>query len=249
MPKISATVITLNEEDYIRGCLESLSWCDEIIVVDSYSDDNTVEIAEEYTDKIFYQERRGDFDSIRKKAISEAEGEWIVQLDADERIPEKLAEKLKDRISKGDNVIKAPRKNLVFGKWTKEKDRWPDYTYCAYQKEYVTISGELHNFLDISDDANIGLVEPKEEYAILHHSVEDISSYISKMNRYTTEEAKDNEFTFEKCFISYPYTFFRKYFYCGLYKEGKRGVILAMLDAISDQILVLKSLDKKGVSK
>jgi len=68
MVDISATIVTLNEEENIRDCLETLTWCDEIIIVDSYSDDATVEIAQEYTENIFTYERTGYGDPARKKS-------------------------------------------------------------------------------------------------------------------------------------------------------------------------------------
>jgi len=112
MVQISATVVTLNEEENIRNCLETLTWCDEIIIVDSHSDDNTVEIAREYTDKIFTYERTGYSEPAREKALEEASGEWICMIDADEMIPPHLADKLKQEVedSKVD-VVHAPIKN------------------------------------------------------------------------------------------------------------------------------------------
>ena len=82
-PKISATVITLNEEENIAACLESLSWADEIVVLDSQSTDRTVEIARCFTNKVFVEEWRG-FGVQKNRAIELAQGPWVLSVDADE---------------------------------------------------------------------------------------------------------------------------------------------------------------------
>ena len=86
MIKISAIINTRNEEHNIRYCLETLRWCDEIIVVDMESEDNTIKIAREYTDKIYSHPKVLAFDIARKYALEKAPGNWILQIDADEMI-------------------------------------------------------------------------------------------------------------------------------------------------------------------
>ena len=93
---VSVLIHTLNEERNIRNCLETVIWAEEIIVVDMYSDDKTVEIAREYTDKIFYFERVGYVEPARKFALERATKPWILVVDADELVPRKLYEKLKE---------------------------------------------------------------------------------------------------------------------------------------------------------
>ena len=94
MAKISAVINTLNEESNIAFCLETLKWCDEIIVVDMQSEDRTVEIAANFTDKIYNFERVGYVEPARKFAVEQATGDWILLIDADELVPKQLADKL-----------------------------------------------------------------------------------------------------------------------------------------------------------
>jgi len=118
MKKLSVSVLihTLNEERNIRNCLETVIWAEEIIVVDMYSDDKTVEIAREYTDKIFYFERVGYADPARKFALERATKPWILVVDADELVPRRLYEELKNIIEKDlADVVYIPRNNYFFG--------------------------------------------------------------------------------------------------------------------------------------
>ncbi len=85
LPKLSVTIITFNEENNIRDCLENIKWADEIIVVDSFSTDKTVEICRQYTDKIIQRKWPGHVDQ-KQFALKQATGDWILSLDADERL-------------------------------------------------------------------------------------------------------------------------------------------------------------------
>ena len=98
-PKLSVTVITFNEEENIRDCLASVKWADEIIVVDSFSTDNTPTICKEYTDKIIQREWPGH---VKQKqfALEQASGDWILSLDADERLSEGATREVKAEIKK-----------------------------------------------------------------------------------------------------------------------------------------------------
>ncbi|KAB2850534.1 MAG: glycosyltransferase family 2 protein, partial [Ignavibacterium sp.] len=91
--KISAVIITGNEEKNIKDCLQSVTWADEIIVVDSESIDNTVKIAKEFTDKVFVQKWLG-YAKQKSYAISLAKNEWVISLDADERVTEALKDEI-----------------------------------------------------------------------------------------------------------------------------------------------------------
>jgi glycosyltransferase involved in cell wall biosynthesis len=249
MTKISATVITLNEEEYIRGCLESLSWCDEIIVVDSYSEDDTVKIAEEYTNKIFQREEEGYSEPYRKFAAEKASGEWIVQIDADERISHGLRDKLKE-LSKSDFVgVKAPRKNFRFGKWIKGGYKWPDYTFCMYKTEAVSFSEEIHNFLDFPDTAQIKTLELKEENSIIHYSYLGVSDHIERMNRYTDIEArqKKESSSWLRTIFKPIYTFWRNFAYKGAYKDGFEGFMVCSMDALASLFYNLKLLEESKI--
>ncbi|MCD6364169.1 MAG: glycosyltransferase family 2 protein [Synergistetes bacterium] len=114
---ISAIVHTFNEEHNIRNCLESVKWADEIVIIDMYSEDKTVEIAREYTDKIYFFERKGYADPARQFGIDQASCKWILIVDADEMIPKRLSQRLKEIAEKDEaDVVYIPRRNFLFGK-------------------------------------------------------------------------------------------------------------------------------------
>src|SRR3990167_10338094 len=97
MEKLSVTIITFNEENNIRDCLESVKWADEIIVVDSFSNDRTLEISKEYTDKVFQNKWQG-FVEQKNFALTKASHNWILSIDADERISDELKEEIIARL-------------------------------------------------------------------------------------------------------------------------------------------------------
>ena len=97
--RISVTIITLNEENNICECLQSLSWADEIVVLDSQSDDRTVELARRYTDRVFIEPWTGQ-GAQKNRAIDLAQGPWIFSIDADERVSPELAREIRDIVNK-----------------------------------------------------------------------------------------------------------------------------------------------------
>jgi glycosyltransferase involved in cell wall biosynthesis len=246
MTKISATVITLNEEENIRGCLESLSWCDEIIIVDSYSDDDTVEIAEEYSDEIFQLEEKGFSEPYRKFAAEKASGDWIVQIDADERISPGLKEKLEEISETETDVVKAPRKNFRFGKWIRDGDRWPDFTTCMYRPEKVSFSDDIHDFLSFGEGSDIEILEAKEELSIIHYSYLGISDHVERANRYTDinlEQGEKNYSSVLKTIYIPFYSFGRNFVYKRGFKDGLEGLMVALMDSLAKFLYNLKVLE------
>ncbi len=135
---ISVIVITKNEENNIGACLESVLWADELIVVDSFSDDNTVAISRNYTNKIIEKTWPGMVGPQRNVGLDLAQSEWMLFLDADERVTEELKDEIQSLISlnSSSNIAAAaiPRKNYFFGKWL--KCSYPDYTLRLLRKGF-----------------------------------------------------------------------------------------------------------------
>ena len=228
MADISATVVTLNEEENIRDCLETLTWCNEIIVVDSYSDDDTVEIAREYTNKIFTYERTGYGEPARKKAFEEASGEWICMIDADERIPHRLAQRLKTIIKKdAADIVYAPRKNYIFGQWINHAGWWPDHRPVLYKKSAATLSDKIHDFVSFPEHSREIRIN-EEKKSIIHFNYTDVNSFISRMNRYTEIEAHQTQFSLYKLLIWPSYEFFYRFILKGGFLIGYKGLFLSI---------------------
>ena len=145
--KISVVINTFNEEKNIERAIESVEWADEILVCDMYSDDDTAVIAKKLGAKIIFHKRVGFVEPARNMAISKAEGDWVLVLDADEEIPSELAGKIREIISKDGVVthVEIPRKNIIFGKALNASMWWPDYNTRLFKKNSLTWGNRIHS--------------------------------------------------------------------------------------------------------
>ena len=145
-PALSLCVICYNEEANIRRCLKSASWVDEIIVVDSMSNDRTLEIAAEYTDKIHQREWSGYVDQ-KNYALSKAAGHWVLSVDADEEITENLCNEIRTEITKTDakDGYWIPRRSFYQGRWIKHSGFYPDMQLRLFKPERsIWTGGRVH---------------------------------------------------------------------------------------------------------
>src|SRR2546425_283807 len=128
MSKLSAYVHTFNEEGKIRGALESLTWADEIVVLDSHSTDRTEQICREYTDKV-YQCDFACFGKLRNQALELVTHDWVLSIDADERVTDELREEIQRELASGPraDAFFVPRKNFFLGRWIRHCGWYPDY--------------------------------------------------------------------------------------------------------------------------
>lgn len=246
MADVSAAVVTLNEEENIRDCLETLEWCDEIIIVDSFSDDDTVEIAKEYTDEIYTFERTGYGDPAREKALKEASNEWICMVDADELVPKALADKLCDEVQKDEyDVIYAPRMNFSLGKWIDGAGWWPDYRPVLYRRGVVTYSNSPHDFISFSNSGNEKKLGVHKRYAIRHFNHIDIEDKISRMNKYTSIEADQTRFSYSKLLLEPTTEFVERFILQKGYRLGWYGFLLSSFQAWYKFMLLAKSRENE----
>src|SRR5947207_1767832 len=166
--KITATVITLNEEHNIAEAHESLSWADEIIVVDSESTDRTVEIAHRFTDRVFIRPWPG-YSAQKNFAADEAANDWIFSLDADERVSPELECSIQDLEGKDSlepAAFEMPRLTFYLGRWIKHSGWSPDYKVRLYDRRRAAWEGDyVHETLKAN-----GKVE-RIDGDILHYTV------------------------------------------------------------------------------
>jgi glycosyltransferase involved in cell wall biosynthesis len=186
--KITATVITRNEEDNIAAALESLSWADQIIVVDSESTDRTVEIARRFTDKVFVRPWPG-YSNQKNFAAEQSDNDWIFSLDADERVTPELAGQIKQIRDRGNSAaagFEMPRKAFYLGRWIKHSGWYPDYKLRLYDRKRGRWEGDyVHETLAVD-----GRVE-RLAGELLHYTVGSASEHHQRLDRYTTLAARE----------------------------------------------------------
>ena len=188
--KISAILIVRNEERNLEYCLQSIRWCDEIVVVDMESDDGTIGVARKYTDKIFSHKKVEAFDIARKLALEKASGEWVVSIDADEMIKKDLSDTIIDLAKKNAaDVFYFPRKNYIMGQWIQHTGWWPDYQLRFFRHDSVWFNETLHGFVVPRNNARVQYLEPRELNAFSHFNFKDSFQLMEKINNYTSIEA------------------------------------------------------------
>lgn len=173
---ISAVINTLNEEERLIPCLESLKGvADEIIVVDMHSDDKTRDIAESYGAKIILHQRVRDCPDVAKRpGIQATTNEWVLMLDADERVPVELGEKLKAIAAEGsvDGVIVA-RKNVTFGKWLRYGGWWRVNQVKMFRKDKIVWGWEEEAHRQVEINGNLLKLPREESMSLVHENFQN----------------------------------------------------------------------------
>ncbi|MBT7514394.1 MAG: glycosyltransferase family 2 protein [Candidatus Marinimicrobia bacterium] len=228
--KISILLPTFNCQTSVRASLASVEWADEIIVIDSFSKDDTIKIATEYGVRVFQHEY---INSAKQKnwAIQHCPNEWIFQIDSDEILEEKAEGIIRDAINNaGENThcFKMPRKNHVLGKWVKYGGLYPDWEYRLFRKVYGKWwDREVHSRIVVPGEVQT------LETPLIHHGMPNISKQLSNLNRYTRYEAdelskKKIKFSFVKWVLGPIYYFMKRYILLQGYRDGWRGFFLAV---------------------
>ncbi|MFH0762769.1 MAG: glycosyltransferase family 2 protein [Candidatus Omnitrophota bacterium] len=225
---LSVVIITKNEESNIKECLESVKWADEVIVVDDNSADRTVEIARGYTDRIFKREM--DIEGRHRNwAHSQARNNWILSLDADERVTPELREELSALFSKPCEfrAFAIPRRNYIGDHWVRHGGWYPSAQLKLFRKEYFRWEEAGVHPKPILD-GSCG----KLNNDLIHYSYKGFEDFVNKMNKQTTLEAikwvKDKRrMTKAKAFWRAYDRFMRTYFSKKAYREGFMGFMVA----------------------
>ncbi len=184
---LSCTVLCYNEESNLEDCLKSVAWCDELIVVDSYSTDRTLDIAKQFTPHVF-QHRFEGFAQQRLVSFSKASHEWILYIDADERLSPDLQTEIQQLLSQ--ETIEAdgyemPRLNFYFGGAVRHGEVYPDYQLRLFRKSRFTMEN-----LAVHESVKVTGVVKRLKHDIIHLTATDWQEYARKQDRYTTLEAE-----------------------------------------------------------
>lgn len=237
---ISVVLIILNEQAVIANAMESVKdLADEIVVVDSGSRDETLEIAKKYGAKIYFR-KFDNFANQKNWAVSKAKGGWILSLDADEQIPDNLSGEIKKSIKNSQfNGFYIGRINFILGGEIKHS-RWsPDEHIWLWKKDKGKWVGEVHEEVEVS--GRVGRLKNKK----LHYQVETVSEFIKKNDFYASVLSKSLfkngiKFSILHFFYDPIFEFFLRYIYKFGFLDGLRGFILAYLMAIFKLSLWIK---------
>ncbi len=249
---LSAVVNTKNCADSLERCLQSLSFADEIVIVDMHSDDDTVKIARQFTDKIFYHKDVGYVEPARNFAIDQAQGEWILVVDADEAIAPSLAAKIEELMADDDyESYFIPRKNIIFKRWIKGAGWWPDYQMRLFKKGKVVWQDKIHSIPKIKGSSH--RLPARDDYAIIHYHYQTIQQFIERMNRYTDVEADGIKLKFEQMMkpllLSFHQEFLNRFFSKKAIELENHGIVLSYLQSFYQLVTQLKLWEKQGFAE
>ena len=233
MNSISTIIITRNEEKNIRDCLEAVRWTDEIVVVDTGSTDKTVSIAKKFTSKVFTQRWEG-FGAAREFALRKCTKDWVLSVDADERVTPPLKEEIQSVLRKGNNHAvgyAVPIKACFLGRWILHCGWYPAYKTRIFRRDRSGYSeSKLHEAIQVQ-----GAVL-KLRNDLLHYTDPDLFHYFEKLNRYTSLAADQlvqerTKFRISQLLIRPFWTFIKMYFIKAGFLDGIQGFILCVLSS------------------
>jgi len=182
--KVSAVIITLNEEDRIKACLESVSFCDEIVVVDAGSSDRTVEIAKRFTDRVIHHKWES-YGAQKSYAINLATRPWVLLVDADERVTLELKDEivaLPDDVPEDGFLLK--RDFYFMGRLMRHGGEGGDYILRLFRKEKSSVQNErIHESVRVP--GRTGILRG----SLTHYSYRNLSDYFQRFDKYSTLSA------------------------------------------------------------
>jgi glycosyltransferase involved in cell wall biosynthesis len=232
MPGLTVTVITFNEAANLAAALESVRWADEIVVVDSESRDDTVAIARRFTDRVVVRPWPG-YVAQKNFAAEQAANDWILSIDADERVSPELADEIRALLagSPAPAGYRLPRVSFHFGRWIRSTDWYPDYQLRLYDRRRARWTGRyVHE--SVGADGEVGRLRGE----LQHHPYRDIAHHLQTMDRYTSLAARQ---MFEDgrragwidILVLPRLAFFRNYIVRGGFRDGIAGLVISAMNA------------------
>jgi glycosyltransferase involved in cell wall biosynthesis len=187
MLRVSVTVVALNEEERLRACLESVVWADELVVVDAGSSDKTVAIAREFTDRVLFRAWDG-YGTQKNFALGQCQGDWILSLDADERVSEALRDEIRAMLAAKPTEAGffLPRRNLFQGRWVRHGGLYPDWQLRLFRRgKGGFVERAVHESVRV--DGPTGRLRAP----LIHESYRSVADAVARLNRYSDLAAAD----------------------------------------------------------
>jgi glycosyltransferase involved in cell wall biosynthesis len=230
---ISVVISAYNEEKTLARCLRSVSFADEIIVVDNTSSDGTRAIAQTFTKSVYGKPNKLMLNENKNFGFTKATGEWILNLDADEEVSPVLASEIKKTVESApsEDGFWLKRKNYSFGKWIRHGLWWPDKQLRLFRRGKGAFPCvHIHEYIKV--DGRVGeLAEP-----YIHHNYESIHQYLTKIDRASSSEAislRESKYILAWYdALRFPVSDFLKIFFAqSAWKDGLHGLVLSLLQA------------------
>jgi (heptosyl)LPS beta-1,4-glucosyltransferase len=232
VPKLSVTVITKNEAADIGDALQSVAWADELIVVDSGSTDGTPAIARRYTERVIVREWPG-YIAQKNYAASIASHDWILSLDADERVTPPLAREIQQIVAvrPTDLAYRVPRVTWHLGRWIRTTDWYPDYQTRLYDRRAAEWTGKY-----VHEAVSVRGTTGRLHGELQHFAYRDISDHLETIDRYTTYAARQMRESGRRAGLLQiaghpPLAFLRNYLVRGGIRDGVPGFVISALNA------------------
>lgn len=230
MPKISVYIIAYNEAEKVAATIRSVLWAEEIILVDSWSTDDTQKIAEGYGVKVVQVDFKG-FGDLRNMAITACTGDWIFSLDADERCTAEVMREIREITNSPESldVYKVPRRNYFMGRWISHSGWYPNYRQPQlFRNGSMTYDLKpVHEGYILHKNKNIGTLKN----AVWQYPFKNMKEVISKINRYSTlgaEKIKDKKLSMGTALLHAIWAFVKHYVFKLGMLDGWAGFVIAL---------------------
>jgi glycosyltransferase involved in cell wall biosynthesis len=230
MTKISAYIIAYNEAEKVAATIKSVQWADEIILIDSWSTDDTQKIAESHGVKVVQVDFKG-FGDLRNQAIASCTGDWIFSLDADERCTAEVAQEIREIVDNPHSldVYKVPRRNYFMGRWIKHSGWYPNFRQPQLFRNGSMVYDlkPVHEGYVLHSSKPIGILKN----AIWQFPFKNMAEVISKANRYSTlgaEKIKHKEISMRTALFHATWAFVKHYIFKMGLLDGWAGFVIAL---------------------
>jgi glycosyltransferase involved in cell wall biosynthesis len=232
VPRVSVTIITLNEAQHIADAIDSAAWADEVIVVDAGSADDTVAIAQRKGARVSTRGWSGYVDQ-KNHAAALAANDWVFSLDADERIPPALASEIRDLLARepARRGYRVPRVTFHLGRWIRTTDFYPDYQTRLYDRRAARWQGRyVHESVRVDGGAG------QLTHDLQHYSFRDLSDQVARLNHYSTLAARQMHEAGRRAgvvdlLVHPPAAFLRNYVLRRGVLDGSVGLVISLVNA------------------
>jgi len=246
---VSAVIITLNAAKQLEACLQSLSFCDEIVVVDSGSTDETIALADRYQAKVVKQAWLG-FGKQKQFAVKQAKHDWVLCIDSDERVTTELRNSIENVLQQPQaQIYRMPRSNKFMGRFLKYGEGYPDWSTRLFNRQSAQWSDDPVHEKVLCQSAVASL-----DGDLLHESGEDISLYLQKQNRYTSIQAQQlfengKQAGIVQLLLSPLFRFLRFYLFKRGFMDGLPGLVHILIGCFNSFCKYAKLMELNRTGK